>query len=114
MKRELACCSCSVEHAALICWDHVLDVNERVLSTVLFEEFESLLDEIAKVASLSLRVVDLVAQVEVLGLEKVHHWQDLSVVWNEGFANGVRAGHQSLQDLQGDSDNFRVARVKCG
>jgi len=114
VKRELARCSISVEHAALVCWDHVLDVNESVLATVHLEELESLLDEVAEVASLSLGVVNLVSQVEVLGLEQVHHWQDLSVVWHESLTNGVRAGHQGLQDLEGDRDDFSVTRVKCG
>ena len=114
VKRELARCSISVEHAALVCWDHVLDVNEGILSAVHLEELESLLNEVTEVASLSLGVVDLVSQVEVLRFEKIHHWQDLSVVGHESLANGVRAGHQSLQDLQSDCDDFWVTRVKCG
>ena len=37
----------SVEDATLIGWDHVLDVDEGILSSVGFEHFEGLLDEVS-------------------------------------------------------------------
>ena len=65
------------------------------------KELERLLDEVAKVLSLALTVVDLVALVQVLGLEQVHDGQDLTVVRHQGFTDGVTAGNESLQDVQG-------------
>ena len=79
-----------------------------------FEHFESVLNKVTHVQSLPLGVVNLVAKVRVALLEKVHHWQDLSVVRHESFADGVAAGHESLQNLQSDSNDLWVAGVKCG
>ena len=62
--------------------------------------------------SLSLAVVDLVAQVLVLDFEEVEDGEDLSVVGHEGLANGVRAGDEGLQDLQGDGDDLWVSGVQ--
>ena len=62
----------SVEHARLVGWDHVLNINEGVLSSVGLEHFEGLLDEVTQVLALSLGVVDLVAEVHVRNLEQVH------------------------------------------
>jgi hypothetical protein len=91
----------SVEHAALVGWDHVLNVNECIISAVCLEHLECAHDEVAKVLSLALTVVDLVALVQVLGLEQVHDGQDLTVVRHQGFTDGVTAGNESLQDVQG-------------
>ena len=52
---------CSVQHAALISRDHILDIDECILSTVLLEHFEGLLDQVTKVAALSLTVINLVS-----------------------------------------------------
>lgn len=38
--------SVSVEHAAFVSGDHILNVDERVFSTVYFKQFKSLLNEI--------------------------------------------------------------------
>ena len=81
----------SVEHAALVGGDHILDVNESVVTTVHLEHFESLLDEVTEVLLLALRVVDVVAHVQVLSLEEVHDGQNLTVVGHEGLANSVTA-----------------------
>ena len=62
--------------------------------------------------SLSLAVVDLVAQVLVLDFEEVEDREDLSVVGHESLANGVRASDECLQDLQGDGDDFWVSGVQ--
>ena len=52
---------CSVQHAALISRDHILDIDECILSTVLLEHFEGLLDQVTKVATFSLTVINLVS-----------------------------------------------------
>jgi hypothetical protein len=102
----------SVEDAALVGWDHVLDVDECILSSVSFEHFKCLLDKVSKNEALALRVLNLVAQVGVALLEKVHHWQDLSVVRHKSLADGVTAGNQGLQNLKSNSDNLWVASVE--
>jgi hypothetical protein len=38
------------------------------------KHFEGLLDQVAKVQTLSLAVVDLVSDVSIALLEQVHHW----------------------------------------
>lgn len=78
------------------------------------EQFQSLLDQVSKVETLALTIVDFVTHVRVLSFEEVHDWKDLSVVWHKGFSNGVRAGNETLQDLQGDCDDFAVSGVKGG
>lgn len=60
------------------------------------EHFEGLLDEVSQVESLPLTVVNLVSQVLVLDLEQVEHREDLSVVRDECFSDGVRASDQCL------------------
>ena len=109
---SMASVSSSVEHAALVGGDHVLDVDESVVATVHLEHFECLLDEVTEVLLLALRVVDVVAHVQVLGLEQVHDGQDLAVVGHESLANGVTAGDEGLQDVEGRGDDLRVARVQ--
>jgi len=86
----------SVEDAGLVRGDHVLDVDEGILAAVGLEKLKCLLDQVTNVEPLTLRVVNLVAQVVVDLLEHVHHGQDLAVVGHKGLANGVGAGHQSL------------------
>ena len=108
------CSHCSVEHAALVGRDHILDVNECVLSTVGFEQLKGRLDQVAQVGSLALRVINLVTQVGIGGLKQVHDWQDLSVVGHECLTNGIGAGDECLQDLQGDGDDLGVTGVEGG
>jgi hypothetical protein len=81
----------SVQDAALVDWHHVLYVDEGVFSAVSLEDFEGLLDKVTQVECLALGVVDLIAQVHVLGLVKVEDGEDLSVVGHEGLADGIRA-----------------------
>lgn len=78
------------------------------------EHLEGLLDQVSQNQVLSLRVLDSVSNVNITLLEEVHHWQDLSVVWHEGLADGVRAGNEHLQDLKGDGDNLWVTGVQRG
>ena len=83
----------SVEYAALVGWDHILNVDKGILPTVGLEHLEGLLDQVAQVQTLPLAVVDLVTDVGVALLEKVHHGQNLSVVGNQGLSDGVGASH---------------------
>jgi len=107
-------CHLSVEHATLIGWDHVLNVDECVLTAVDFKHLESGLDKFTQVLSLPLAVVDLVAEVGVLGLHQVHHWENLTVVWDQSFTDGVGASDKGLQDLQSDGDDLWIAGVQGG
>lgn len=104
----------SVEDATFICGHHVLNVDERVFTTVLLEEFESSLDEVTQVLGFALGVVDLVSEVHVLGLEEVEDGEDLSVVGYERFSDGVGAEDELLEDLEGHLDDFKIAGVKGG
>ena len=78
------------------------------------EQLKGLLDEVSEVVSLSLTVVNLVTDVEVLGLEQVHDGKDLSVVRHQSLSNSVRAGYESLEDLKGDGNNLGVSGVESG
>ena len=77
------------------------------------EKLESLHNNISQILTLTLRVVNLVSLVQVLGLEEVHDGQDLSIVWHESLTNSIAAGNESLQDLQSRGNDLRVTRVKC-
>ena len=59
-------------------------------------------------------VINLVTEVGVAVFEQVHNGQNLSVVGNEGFADGVAAGDECLQNLKSNGDDLRVAGVKGG
>ena len=74
--------SCSVKDARLIGWHHILNVDEGVLAPMHLEKFQGLLNQVAEIITLSLAVVNLVAQVLVPGLKQVHDGQDLSIVWH--------------------------------
>lgn len=78
------------------------------------EHLEGLLDQVAQVQTLPLAVVDLVTDVSVALLEKIHDGQNLSVVGNQSLSDGVRASHERLQDFEGDGDDFTVASVQSG
>lgn len=60
------------------------------------KHFKCLLNQVTQVGSLSLRVVNLVAEVLVADLEQVEDGKDLAIVGYEGLTNGVGAGHQCL------------------
>ena len=79
----------SVQDAALIGRNHILDVNKGVFTAVDLEHFQGLLNQISQVLGLALRVVDLIAKIVVADLEKVENWQDLSVVGDQGLTDGV-------------------------
>ena len=61
----------SVEHAALIGGDHILNIYERILTAIDLKHFKCRLDQVSQVLALSLAVVDLVAKVDVLCLHQV-------------------------------------------
>ena len=102
----------SVKHAALVGGDHVLNVNECIISAVCLEKLESLDNQVAKVLSLALTVVDLITLVQVLGLEEVHDGENLTVVWHEGLADGVAAKDKVLQDVEGGGNDGGVTGVQ--
>jgi len=104
----------SVEDAALVGGDHVLDVDEGVFATVGLEHLEGLLDQVTQDELLALRVLDLVSNVHIVLLEQVHDWEDLTVVWDESLTDGVGASNQDLQDLEGDGDDLWVTGVQRG
>lgn len=62
----------SVNHAGLIGWHHVLDVDEGVLSPIPLQHLQSLLNEVAYVLSLLLAVVDAVSSVDCGTKRKMH------------------------------------------
>jgi len=83
----------SSEHAALVCGDHVLNVDVCVLSPMPLEEFQSLLDQVTHVVVALLVVVDFVAEVLVAVFQQVEHWKNLSVVRNKAFGYGIGGLH---------------------
>jgi len=83
----------SIENTALISGYHVLDIDESIFTTMNFKQFQSLLDQISQVLSLSLTVINLVSQVLILDLEQIEHWKYLSVVWHQCFTYSVGASH---------------------
>lgn len=102
----------SIEDAALVGGDHVLDVDEGVLASRLLEELEGFGDEVAQVEPLPLVVLDLVPDVPVGVAEDVEDGQDLPVVGHQGLADHVAAQHQLLDHLQHHRDDVGVARVQ--
>ena len=77
------------------------------------EKLKCLDNEVAQVLTFALRIIDLVALVQVFCLEKIHDWQDLTVIGHESLTDGVAAEHEALQDVKGDRDHVWVARVQC-
>jgi len=104
--------SVSVQDAGFVRWDHVLNVDESIFSSVHFEKLQGSLDQVSRVAHFSLAVVNLISDVHVLGLEQVHDGEDLSVIWDQCLTDGIRAGDESLQDLEGDGNDFWVSGVE--
>mmetsp|Transcript_76045 Transcript_76045/g.213209 ORF Transcript_76045/g.213209 Transcript_76045/m.213209 type:complete len:352 (+) Transcript_76045:283-1338(+) len=98
--------------AALVGRYHVLDVDERILAAVGLQDLQGLVDQLAQVQALPLAVVEPVAQVEVVGLVDVEHWQHLSVVRDQCLADHICGLHQRLQDLQDGAHDDGVAGVQ--
>ena len=57
-------CVPSVELCRLERWDHVLDVDERVMPALLFEAFQCFVHQIAQVLPLLLAVVNTITRVD--------------------------------------------------
>jgi hypothetical protein len=54
---------CLSQHLGLVRRNHIFEIDERVFSSVHFEQFERFVDQVADVATLLLRIIDLVADV---------------------------------------------------
>jgi len=76
------------------------------------KHLKRLLNQVANIKALALRVVNLVTEVGVDLLEHVHHGQNLTVVRHESLADGIGASDKCLQDFQGDSNDFIVTCVQ--
>ena len=61
---------------------------------------------------LPLAVINFISKVSILCLEQIHDWQNLSVIWNKGFSNSIRACYQCLQNLKSDSYIFWVSGIQ--
>ena len=59
------------EHAALVCWNHVFNVDICILSSMFLKYFQSFLNQIRQVFILSLGVVNLVPDIYLVKL-KLH------------------------------------------
>jgi hypothetical protein len=57
----------SSEHAALVGWDHVLDVDVSVFTTMLLEKLKGLLDQLTCVVFAFLVVVNFISYVHYEG-----------------------------------------------
>lgn len=85
------------EHAALVGWDHILNVDVCILSTVLFENLQSFLDQVRKIFVLSLSVINFITDIYYiihsytsLILEHIEGWENLPVVWDQSFSDHLR------------------------
>ena len=78
---------------------------------MLYFGIKGLLDKISQVEAFSLAVVDLVTNVCVLGLEQVHDWEDLSVIWHKSLTDSIRACYQCLQNFEANGNVFWISSV---
>lgn len=62
---------------------------EKYLASGLLKQFQSLTDQIAQIASLSLVVLNLIADVGIVVPENVEDGQNLTVVGHQSLANHV-------------------------
>ena len=83
MKQFLISC----ENTALISRNHILNVNERIFSSMYLKQFKRLLNQISQISRLSLTIINFIAHILVLHTEKVKDRKDLPVI-----------GHKSLTD----------------
>lgn len=72
----------SVEDAALVCRDHVFNVDEGVLPTSLLQQLKSLHNQVSQIQSLTLAVFDLVPNTRIVVSEDVEDRKDLTVIGN--------------------------------
>ena len=52
-----------IQHARLVCWDHVLDVDKGILSSVSLQQLQGFFNQVAHVLAFILAVVDAIATV---------------------------------------------------
>ena len=83
MKQFLISC----ENTALISRNHILNVNERIFSSMYLKQFKRLLNQISQIGRLPLTIINFIAHILVLHTEKVKDRNDLPVI-----------GHKSLTD----------------
>lgn len=73
------CCSTNACHVAsrnagaLVSWNHVLDIDERIGTSVSFQHIQCLSDERPYVPCLPLPIVDAIAQIFGTGAQKVEN-----------------------------------------
>lgn len=78
------------------------------------EQLKGLLDQVSQVVRFPLAVINFVTQVVVTSFKQVHNWQNLSVIGDKCFADGIGAGDKTLQNLKGNCNNLRVSGVESG
>ena len=104
----------SVEDTAFIGRYHVLDVNEGVFSTGLFQKFQSLRNQVSQIYPLPLVVLHLVPNVCVVIPENIENWQYLSVIGYQCLSNHLSTQNQLLNNFQHRRYDFNVTSVQRG
>ncbi len=102
----------SIKHTALISRDHVLDVDEGIFSTSLFQQFQSLWNQVTQIMPLSLIVLHLVPNVCVVIPEYIEDRKNLSVIRNQRLPNHLSTQHQFLNYLQHRRYNIWIPGVQ--
>merc|ERR1719364_346744 len=112
-KRSRQSTTCSGEDATLVRGNHVLDVDEGIFATMDFEDFQSFIDQVTKIQTLPLRVVNVVATVEAFVFEDVEDRKDLAIVRNKGFADHFACKDKRLEHFQCCCYDFSIPSVQC-
>merc|ERR1719473_1372129 len=111
-----SCSGCRISHrcchTTLIGRNHVLDVDESILSSSLLKELKRVIDKIAKVQPLPLAVLHGISNVGVAILEDVKHGKKLPIVRNQSLADHVSRHDDILQHLQRCAHDTVIARVQ--
>mmetsp|Transcript_77367 Transcript_77367/g.201396 ORF Transcript_77367/g.201396 Transcript_77367/m.201396 type:complete len:259 (+) Transcript_77367:126-902(+) len=77
------------------------------------EDFQRLIDQLAKVLAFALAVVHDVSGAGRRRLEDVEHRQDLSVVWHQGLPDHLGRLNKHLENLEGSQHHLWVPGVEC-
>merc|ERR1712070_832822 len=75
---------------------------------------QGLVDKVAQILPLSLRIIHAVSQVQLLLLEDVENGEDLSVGRHESLSDHLTAKNKCLDNLEHRADDLRIARVQGG
>lgn len=102
----------SVKHAALVCGNHVFNVDEGVLASRLLQQLQSLHDEVSQVQSLPLAVLDLVPDACVVISENVEDGQDLAIVGHQCFSNHFSGEDKLLDDFEHCCNDLRITGIE--